>query len=151
MNHGIGRLDLTGKDVTDRLIKLLGQRGYSFESKIERENVRLTKESLCSIGLKSREVETAASNSDRKTHGCPNSTSYLIGDEPRECSEILFDPKSIGRKVGEYYAFFYSDFLLTVIGIHQILADSIVKCDIGIQQDLCDNIILAGGKRCYLS
>ncbi|CAF4317911.1 unnamed protein product, partial [Rotaria magnacalcarata] len=36
-------------------------------------------------------------------------------------------------------------FYLNDIGIHQILIDSIVKCDISIQQELCNNIILAGG------
>jgi actin-related protein len=38
MNHGIGRLDLGGKDLTDWFINSLEQRGHSFESKMEQEN-----------------------------------------------------------------------------------------------------------------
>ncbi|CAF2113176.1 unnamed protein product [Rotaria magnacalcarata] len=126
MTHAIGHLDFAGKDLTDYFIKLLNKRGYSFESTTERENARVMKELSCSIGLKINKTEAPQSKSSRGKYNFP---SYSIGDEADKCSEILFDPKDIGRNRG----------------IYQILIDSIVKCDISIQQELCNNIILDGG------
>ncbi|CAF3557852.1 unnamed protein product, partial [Rotaria sp. Silwood2] len=102
MTHAIGHLDFAGKDLTDHFIKLLNGRRYSFESKIERENVRVMKESLCLIDSEIRKTEDAELKSDETRHSCPNFTSYFIKGEPDKCSEILFDPKDIGRKIGEY-------------------------------------------------
>ncbi|CAF3549877.1 unnamed protein product [Rotaria socialis] len=118
-----------GKDLTDHFIKLLNKHGYSFESTTERENARVIKELSCSIGLEINKTDALQSELSREKYNFPNFTSYSIGDEADKCSEILFDPEDIGRNRG----------------IHQILTDSIVKCDICTQQELCNNIILAGG------
>ncbi|CAF3486050.1 unnamed protein product [Rotaria socialis] len=121
--------DFAGKDLTDHFIKLLNKHGYSFESTTERENARVMKELSCSIGLEINKTDALQSELSREKYNFPNFTSYSIGDEADKCSEILFDPEDIGRNRG----------------IHQILTDSIVKCDICTQQELCNNIILAGG------
>ena len=115
--HAILKLDLAGKHVTEYLIRLLMEKGYTTS---ELEKAGEIKEKQCYIA-KDFEHEISIADS--------------ITNERFRAPECLFQPSLIGR--------------MDTPAIHEIICNSIMKCDKDIHKQLLANTVLSGGSTLF--
>jgi len=130
--HAIMRIDMAGRDLTERLMKLMTERGQSFTTSAHREIVRDIKEKLAYVAMDYDEelAQSSTSSACEKEYQLPDGVVITVGSERFRCPEALFQPDMLG---------------LEAPGIHETSFKCINKCDIDIRKDLYENIVLSGG------
>ena len=125
--HAILSLDVAGRDLTDYLMNLLVERGYSFTGiTSEREIVQDIKEKLCFVALEPEQLPYA-----ELPYELPDSRSITVPNALlARCAEALFQPSLLGR-AGP--------------GLHELALGCVAKCDGDIRDRIYGAVVLAGG------
>ncbi|KAF8146476.1 actin actin-like protein [Mycena galopus ATCC 62051] len=126
--HAILRLDIAGQDLTESLLKSLAER----YPPIDRASVRAAKEMLCYVALDfEQELHTAEQSPALDTsYELPDGQVITLGKERFTAPESLFQPALVG---------------IQAPGIHEMIANSIFKCDLDIRRDMYRYIVPVGG------
>ena len=163
LNHAIQRTNVGGRDVTNYLARLLMHyRGISLTTTAEKEIVRDIKEKLCYVSL-DPEAELAAITGETErvkeyyvgappgtatseaapaavpkpepaTYTLPDGSTVTLLEERFLAPEVLFTPGLIGRDEP---------------GVHEVVRDAIMACDIDVRKDIASNVVLTGGSSLF--
>ena len=129
-------LSTGGERLTEYLMTILTERGYSFTTSAEREIVRVIKEKLCYVTLDYElEMKSSAESSNiEKTFELPDGNVISVGSERFRCPEALFRPSFLGKEAN---------------GLSTTTFDSIMRCSEELREELFENIILSGGSSMF--
>ena len=136
LRQNVSSLDLAGTNLTDYLTKILGERGKTLT---EHRLARDVKERLCYVAQDfEKEMSTAASDpSLQRSYELSDGQFVTLGDERFRCPEVLFQPSMADNS------------LALSPGIHQLVFESIVKCNEDIRNEMYANIVLSGGSTMF--
>eukprot|EP01083_Nonionella_stella_P100199 282291_1 len=138
-------LDLTGTMFTEYLSKLLTQnKGYSFTTTREKEDVlRIKQNCYCALDydkelVKSQnttDIQLELKMGDAYYYDLPDGETITVNESRFQCSEPLFNPHLIGIENRG--------------GVHQMIYDAVMKCDVDKRNDLFSHIVIAGGNTMF--
>ena len=95
--HTISRIDLAGRDLTDYMVKILTERGYSFTTTAEKEMDDIRKVAMSPRILKKKWPRRRLLSLE-KSYELPDGQVITIGSERFRCPEVLFQPSMLGME-----------------------------------------------------
>ena len=132
LEHAVRILDTGGRILTRHMEQILESIGWSVDSSIRRELVRVLKEKACFVSLDYKE-DLKRSEQYKKEYSLPDGSTISLDKERFIVPEILFKPTSE----------------LEEDALHVAIMDVIEACDLDIRPDLLNNIFLSGGSSMF--
>ncbi|KAH3687620.1 hypothetical protein WICPIJ_001430 [Wickerhamomyces pijperi] len=134
VGNGVRRVEVNGRDVSESLQLLLRKQGVLLSSSAEFEIVREMKEKFSFVSKDITKEETEWMNTDydekKEKYKLPDGQVIKLGKERYRATELLFNPQLIGVESQ---------------GIHEVLYNSIQRCDLDLRTKLNQNVLLSGG------
>lgn len=130
------RLNIAGRTITERMIKLLLQRGYSFNRTADFDTVRQIKEKFCYVGY-DLDVESKLALETTvlmREYTLPDGRVIKLGAERFEAPEALFNPDLVG---------------VESVGMHELIFNTINNAAMDVRPKLYEHIVLSGGTTMY--
>lgn len=128
LEYSMSMFEPSGRDVTDYLMKLIGQSNQF--SSFQRPDFKDIKHKLCYVALDYDQELVNTSDSPKVMYDLPDGSQIGFGSELFKSTEIYFQPKLLE---------------MGVKGIDHIICDSIKKSDSQLSSEFYGNIVLSGG------
>uniref|UniRef100_A0A7S3JS19 Actin n=1 Tax=Aureoumbra lagunensis TaxID=44058 RepID=A0A7S3JS19_9STRA len=152
--HAVTRIDIGGRDITERLSLLLRRAGRALCTSAELDLCREIKEKCCylatdpaqdertmaTIARRQRDTDISAINIDNapdaapRFYELPDGTRITLGPERFRAPEILFSPSVLGAEDP---------------GLAKVLHLAASKADLDLRSSLYSQIVLAGGSTLF--
>jgi actin beta/gamma 1 len=129
--HAVKRLNLTGKDLTEYIVKLLKEKDQIYSSYDIKDCIIEIKEKSCYVAL---DFEKELKSIEDFNYVLPDGSHVIVRDQRIIVPEALFKPSMIGKEGN---------------GLGQTCYDSIQKCDIDIRKILYNCVVLSGGNSMF--
>lgn len=136
--HATLQQDIGQQTITECMGVLLKERGFNLTTTEEKTCIEDIVKKLGYIALDFREEMSITANSCalERSYELPDGQLVDIGNERFRCLEILFDPMIY---IGDNRR----------MGIHEMVYESIRKCDCSLQSEMYDTIVISGDVRGY--
>jgi len=134
--HLITKINFGGSNMTSDLKKMLEENFINFSSLAKKEILQDIKEKLCYVALDyetEKKIYSESSVMD-KTYELPDGKIVYLSKQRFMCPEALFHPKKYGYQFS---------------GLHEMINQCIMNCDIDLIKDLYGNIVLSGGNTMF--
>jgi actin, other eukaryote len=133
LKHAIKFLELGGNTLDSFMEVQLKNVGFNAESSIQKELVRVLKESACFSSIDYKKDLENGKNFEKK-YSLPDGSTIVLGPERFIVPELLFKPDLNG---------------LDIPSLPQEIVNSINDCDMDIRKSLLNNIFLTGGSSMF--
>ncbi|XP_004607098.1 actin-related protein T2 [Sorex araneus] len=132
--HAVTKLHVAGRDITERLGRLLLAGGRSFPCPLDKALLDDLKEKLCYVALQPERELARRPEEVAREYKLPDGRLVSVGDQLFQAPEGLFAPEQLG---------------LQSPGLPRMVSGSIAKCDADIQKTLFGEIVLSGGSTLF--